>query len=103
MNLYVGNDHILLLEGLKDTLTDTFINDATVTATLRKAIGSTVSGQSWPTTMDYVASSDGNYQAILDDSLDIHSGLTYVLEISVDAGSDSKAFFREEIVASYRE
>lgn len=87
LHLYDGNDMVIELDGLKNEVTGEYINDATVTFTLKDADGVTVSGQSFPTAMPYVASSNGLYRATLSDAVAITVGARYVVEINVDAGA----------------
>jgi hypothetical protein len=38
--------------------------------------------------MAYIEDSDGNYRAILKDTLELEDGITYYAHIDADAGSD---------------
>ncbi len=85
--IFRDNDHILRLDELKDVGLDSFINDASVVATLKDADGNDVSGQTWPATMTYVVASDGRYEATLENALDIDPGTFY--EAFIVATKDS--------------
>jgi hypothetical protein len=87
MTVFVANTNVLELLGLKNAIAGTFVNDATVSVTVKKA-GVAVTGQTWPTTMAYVAASDGNYRAIMKDTLELQAGRDHTAFIEVNAGTD---------------
>jgi len=64
-NIYLSNDNLLSIEGLKNSSSGSYLNDATVTATLKDSGGTTVTGQTFPVTLSYIAQTNGNYQATL--------------------------------------
>lgn len=99
--LLVGNDQTLLVQSVYNEITAAYINDATVTATLKKKDTTTVSGQSWPLTLDYVAASNGNYRGNLSNLLELRPHTVYVIEITIVSGS-FKAFYRFDRRADYR-
>lgn len=90
MTAFVANTNILELLELRDGLTGAYINDASVAVTtIEDEDGNAVfplSGS--PITMDYVASSDGNYRAVLDATLPLSAGVCYIAHIDADAGPD---------------
>jgi hypothetical protein len=85
--LYKDNDMVVELDGLKNEVSGEYINDATVTFTLKTVAGVTVTGQSFPAAMPYVPASNGLYRATLSDAVAITKGVRYTVEINVDAGS----------------
>lgn len=90
--LYVGNDTVLEVKGLKNEVTGAFLNAATVTATLSdSASGAEVSGQSWPVTLAYVAGSDGDYRATLSYAMSLTANGRYTASITADAGAGLRA------------
>lgn len=101
--LFIGNDQILAVYGLKDKVTDTYINNATVTATVKTTAGVAVPGQSFPMTLAYVASSNGDYRGTLEDGLTLLPNKQYVVEVTADAGNDLIGFFRYYAYASHRQ
>lgn len=107
IQLFVGNDHLVEVVAT-DARTQDPINDATVTVTLRKCDGSVVSGMAWPVTLPHLSASEdpdnreGLYSGILEDGLDLRAGQTYIVDVSIDAGADSVAFYRFKEIASYR-
>ena len=84
--VYVGNTNLLEIFRLKSAIDNSYINDATVTVTVKDSLGVEVTGQSWPTAVDYVSGSDGDYYCILDENLDLTAGESYIAEIDADGG-----------------
>lgn len=89
--LYLSNDNVLTLDELTNIVDGTYINSATVTATVKDSTGTEVSGETWPITLDYVAASNGKYQAVLEDGLVLTNGASYDVEVDIDAGADKIA------------
>lgn len=89
--LYVGNDTVLEVRGLKNEVTGAFLNAAAVTATLVDAEGDQVTGQSWPVTLAYVTGSDGLYRATLSYGMGLTSGGRYTAQITANGGSGLRA------------
>ena len=71
----------------QDAAAGTYINDATVTATIKTKSGSTVAG---PIAMSYVAASNGLYRGTIADDLAVTLGVSYVAEITADGGAGLK-------------
>ena len=81
------NDMRLELDELRDP-DGAYINTATVTATLLDSDGEEVEGVTWPVTLEYVEESDGKYQGILDDAIELVDKEIYTLVVdSVDGES----------------
>lgn len=102
MFAYVANTNVLELIGLKSAIEDAYVNDATVSVTVKDSSGSNVSGQSWPTTMTYVTDSNGNYRAILKDVAVLQARKNYTAVVSVNAGSDRIGHWEFEFTAVTR-
>jgi hypothetical protein len=94
MTAFVANTNVLELRGLKGAIEDQFVNNATVSVTIRDAGGANVSGVTWPLSLDYVADSAGDYRAVIPHGAALVSGRQYTAEISVDAGADRVGFWR---------
>ena len=92
--LLIGNDQTLTVTGIRDEITDAYINDAAVTAIVKNPDGTEVSGQDWPLTLAYVTSSNGNYAGNLEDTLELVPLRPYIIEITIDAGGGRVAKFR---------
>jgi hypothetical protein len=81
-NLYISNDTQIDVTGLSNADDSSYLNTATVTATLKDASGAEVSGVSWPLTLSYETASDGNYSATIDKAISVVDGASYFLEIT---------------------
>jgi hypothetical protein len=85
---YVANTNNLELTGLKSELEGNYLNDATVTVTLKDAAGAEVTGgDGWPETMTYIEGSNGNYVIGLTHALVLLPGKKYTAIIDADGGS----------------
>ena len=82
--LLIANDNLIKLVGLKNEVTGLFVNDAVVTATLFDSLNNEVPGQTWPVTLVFVTASNGDYQATLQDTVQITAGIFYRLQINAD-------------------
>ena len=100
--IYLSNDHLLELRGLKNIATDAYIDDATVTATLVDEEGVEVAGQGWPLTLSYVSGSDGIYRGTLTDSLSLTEDLEYTAKITASGGSDLAGYWEIPLRAAIR-
>jgi len=78
--LLVRNDNLVSLNGLKDQVSATFVNTATVNLTVTDTTNRVIAG---PIAMPYVTGSTGNYQAILPASTPLQAGVSYRVTIQV--------------------
>ena len=101
--LFDQNSMVLELQGLKDSVSDTYINTATVAVTLVDSDDVNVVGETWPLTMIYVASSNGNYRAILPDTLTLAVGSLYAAKISATGGVDLVGYWKWPLVVESRD
>jgi len=99
---YVSNDNLLTVDLLYDVVGAAYLNAATVTVTVVDKAGAEVAGQSWPTTLAYVAASNGKYRAVLEDGLAFSSGEPYTAKISADGGADKVGYWEVPIKALRR-
>jgi len=99
---YYKNDTLLELAGLKDEVTEAYINTATVTATVKNAAGTAVTGQAWPLTLSYVTASDGDYRGVLEAALSVAVGDRLTVEVTIDGGSGREAFFAIPVTVRQR-
>jgi hypothetical protein len=86
MTAFVGNTNVVEIIGLRDRIAGIYIDDATVTVTVKTAAGANVSGETWPKAMTYQGG-DGHYAASLDDGLALTAGGVFYAHISVTSGS----------------
>lgn len=86
MPVFVANTNVLELLGLKNEITDQYINDADVTVTIKdKTTGAAVTGMTWPATMAYVPASNGNYRLIIENDLALVAKTNYIAFIDAVA------------------
>lgn len=100
--IYVSNDNLLIVDALYDNVAAAYINNATVTVTLKTEAGVTVTGQSFPATLSYVAASNGKYRCVLEDALVITAGTVYIAHITANGGADKVAAWQVPIRAITR-
>ena len=86
MTAFIANTNVLQLEGLKNSRTGEFINDADVEVTIKRA-GAEIAGETWPLAMSYVADSDGDYVAILSHELPF-TRADHIAIIDANGGDD---------------
>lgn len=94
MTAFVANTNVLELRGLQEAIAATYINNATVSVTIKDDCGDNVAGQTWPLTMVYVTGSSGDYRATLFSTVALQSGKRYFAEISVTGPSSEIGFWR---------
>jgi hypothetical protein len=99
--LYIGNDSVLAID-LRNDLTNTAINDATVTVQVKDTAGADVAGETWPKALAYVDGSKGLYRVTLPHTLALVAGGRYVATIVADAGIGLHATWDVECVARAR-
>jgi len=100
-NIYISNDTQIDVSGLQNAADSSYLNSATVTATLKDQSGTEVSGVSWPLTLSYEAASNGNYSGTIDKAVSVSDGVSYFLEITAAQGGID-AFWRIRMLAQYR-
>lgn len=86
--------------GLYDAYSGCFVNNATVTFTLKDSGGSAVSGAS-SVSMSYIAGTRGCYVGVLEDGVSLTADATYYLEITATASGDRVGFRRLTYTATY--
>ena len=96
-----GNSMVIELLGLTDSITDAFVLDATVTITLLDDAGAEVTGETWPLTMTFVAASDGNYRAVMDEAIVVIVGHQYTAQVTA-ISSGTTGFWEAPVVAERR-
>ena len=92
MTAFVSNTNLLRVNGLFNVVDGTFVNAGTVTATIVDSNDNEVAGETWPVTLAYVATSDGNYRVALDDETAFVAGASYTAKITALDGT-SKGFW----------
>jgi hypothetical protein len=102
MIIWIDNDNNIRLKELTLDDTGNYINTATVSVTLTTVAGSQVPGMSWPHPMSYVAGSNGTYLGVLEETLVMTKGATYIAVVDVTDGS-SVGKFKKKVIAYERE
>ena len=90
--IYLSNDMILELDLLKDGVTGSFLNAATVQATITDhATGNAITNITNPVTLSFVAGSSGKYRATLAQDAAFTVGQKVLIVITaVEAGVDGR-------------
>jgi hypothetical protein len=99
--LYKNEDNLIEYNGLQDAITLAYINDATLTYTLKSESDQIIDGVE-DVSLPYVAASNGDYRDILDASVDLPVYSVVWLEITIDA-SGRDGFRRVECFVTYRD
>jgi hypothetical protein len=102
--IWYSNDNIIEVTGVKNKVSDTYINNASVTVTLIDyATGAQVSGETWPLALSNVPLSNGDYRATLVDSLSLSTIKRYLAKVTVDGGTDLKGYWEINVLAKIRD
>lgn len=91
-----GNDMVIEVADLINSLTSAFINDATVQATLQDDQGVDVVGQVWPVTVPY-SGTDGLYQVTVDKAVQVLDDAGYLLIVTASAPGGLDAEWRIKV------
>jgi hypothetical protein len=91
MIIFYLSDNLLEVDGLHKEIDGSYVNAATVTVTLKDAAGEDVAdldgaGVVWPLVLAYVVASNGRYNCILPDTLDITPMSAIMAIIDADGG-----------------
>ncbi len=101
VTFYKANDNLVELENLKNHATGAYINDATVTMTLKDQSGSAVTGATG-LSMAYVTGSNGTYRATIPYTISCTSHRSYTVEVTADAGSGLLGFWEVPVLIETR-
>jgi hypothetical protein len=86
MNIYIDSDNKITLSGLKETITDTYINaDAVVTGQVYSGAGEIVTAVGSAVTFSYESASEGVYTSEIPNTIDIaqRRGILFLIELRV--------------------
>lgn len=100
--IYLTTSNVLELQNLEDATggSPTYINDATVTATVTdKKSGDTVSGETFPVTLSYVSGTNSTYRKVLSSSMSLTKDKRYTATITATSGSFTRTFTLDLIAA----
>jgi nitrogen fixation protein FixH len=96
--LAIGSDNLIRWDALADVRSGEYLNDATVTFTLKDPDGNPVNGAE-EVSMPYAAGSDGRYEGVLESTVELEHG-SYVLETTAVRG-ELVGFRRMAALARY--
>lgn len=83
MALYIGSDMVVTISNLYDTVSETFLDDATVAGVLLTSLGATVT----TFTLTYITGSNGDYRGTITHT--VTAGLTLNADYTVRVTSTS--------------
>jgi hypothetical protein len=96
--IYIDSSNRILLTGLYDNESAAYNNTATITINFYDMDATLVAG---PISFSYIASSDGNYSAILPYSTTLTDGTEYEAIGVIDAGAAGQHKFKMFVRAVY--
>jgi hypothetical protein len=96
--LYRNSDNAVEFLGATDIASGEYVNHATMQVWLYTQSGVPVAGESWPLSGSYVLDSNGDYIAILQDTIDWSMDSIYKLVLEINGGSNLK-----KTIVEYRE
>lgn len=101
--IYVGNTTAIRISGIKYA-GGSFINNATVALVSLVDLGSgaEVAGVSYPVSLEYVADSDGVYEATLPYGLQIENGRRYTATVRAETPGGERGEWEERLKATIR-
>lgn len=99
-DLLIGNSTDVCLVSLKAN--GAFVNDATVTVTVKTSVGGTVAGAS-AVAMPYVALSDGEYKGVLPNTLALTVDAVYSVEVTATKAGVGVGLWKCKKIAKDRE
>ena len=96
--VYLANDNLLELKGLKNQATAGLITGATVSVKVIDVDGSTFA----TVTLTDVSGAAGDYRGTLASTEALVADRRYIAEVTVAAGADGNAQWREPLIARER-
>lgn len=100
--LALESDNIITWDGLKNPITKEFVNDATVVATLYTAANSAVTGATG-ISLAYVSGSNGRYQGVIEDDVELTDGAEYYIKYTATASGDLVGRRKVKYLAQYQD
>lgn len=98
LTLFLGNDCVLELYGLKDEITGAYYNSSVVAYTLSDSAGFSIGAGA----MTYVPGSPGVYRSTLADTLPLVAGARYTATIDADSGPGLMYHSETPVIARIR-
>lgn len=91
MQIFIGNDNVVELDGVSDDITGDALDSANAQMTLVDLEDNPVDGQTWPTPL--VSVGNGLYRGTLSFNLDLEHLNRYRVIVDIDAGPGRQARF----------
>lgn len=86
---FLSNTNVIILDELTLASTGAYINDATVTVTIKDENDTELTGETWPLTMSYVTGSDGKYAGAVSSSVSVSAGDLLSCEVTATSGGNT--------------
>jgi len=99
-NVYLSTDNCIRVRGLKDCVTEEYINDAVITATLYDADDSPVSGAE-DMSISYITGTDGDYAGEIPHTVTLVENAYYTVKITI-TGSGYQTVYKIKTRATYK-
>ena len=90
---WLTTDNMVHVQGIHDAVDGSWVNDATVTATMANAAGTAVTGVG-TVTLGYVTGSNGDYVGVVPDTASLTEDEVLTLTITMTATIDSVSYKR---------
>jgi len=84
---FVSNTNTVIIDELQQSGSSAYVNDATVTCTVKDADGVAVTGETFPVSGSYVAASNGRYEINISSALNVAAGDAVTAEVTATSGS----------------
>lgn len=100
--LLINNDCLLRVTGVRGT-NGVYLNGATASVTLLDLTSEDeIAGETWPLSMSWVSGSNGNYEVLLTDSLQLSNNQSVRADIEINGGAGLRLSIRQPVRATYR-
>lgn len=100
VGIWIGTDTVIHVEGLKDVVSDTYENGATITANVYDDDGAAVSGAT-NISIAYISSSDGDYAGEIQNTVTLTERATYTITLTI-AGASYTTTYKLRREAAYK-
>ena len=99
-NVYLNTDDCIRVRGLKDCVTEEYINDAVITATLYDADDVVVPG-AVDISIPYITGTDGDYAGEIPHTVALTEGAYYTVQVTI-TGSGYQTVYKIKTRAIYK-
>lgn len=102
--IWIGNDCLLRITGVKGASNGVYLNSASGEVTLVDASTETqITGATWPLALSYVSGSNGDYEVVLPKTVVVTEGQALRADTTIDGGTGLFLSIRLPCVAEYRD